>query len=176
VLAYWWVAFIAATVASVVVPVRFGRTRTLRINVDLAQLEYLRDLLNKYREVHGRFPMADEGLEALRRADANMTVLLRKSVPLDSWGEPYVYSVVPDGSAFQLYSTGRNRIDEHGGGDDVTDRRKKYKCDDYDVNCGIRIRNKADAAMLIALLVAVASLTIGVARGILRLVQSWHHA
>ncbi len=49
----------------------------------------------------------------------------------DRWGSDYNYRVEPDGADFVIYSSGPNRVDEFGGGDDVMLSGKEYGCPVY---------------------------------------------
>lgn len=71
----------------------------------------------------GRYPTTDEGLAALRSAPADLTEwngpYVKKAIPDDPWGQPYLYES-PSGTApFQLQSLGADR--QPGGSDDNAD-------------------------------------------------------
>lgn len=84
-------------------------------------LRLLESALDSYRADHGGYPPTAEGLSALvRRGDPLRPEGYLKELPRDAWDAEYRYVAQRDSSsAYQLYSTGPNRIDEHGGGDDL---------------------------------------------------------
>jgi len=56
-----------------------------------------------------------------------------EQIPSDPWQKSYVYRVMDDG--YQLYSIGKNGVDESELGDDITSFEKDYSCADYGLNC-----------------------------------------
>ena len=74
------------------------------------QISMLGDALDSFRLSVGRYPTTDEGLEALYK-DPGIKgwdgPYLRKDVPLDPWGRPYVYRCPPEhGEYYDLESYG----------------------------------------------------------------------
>ena len=80
--------------------------RSLFPNVDKArqtaakqQIAEFDGVIETFRLDVGRFPTADEGLQALRVRPANVEnwggPYLKKDVPLDPWNHPYVYRCCP---------------------------------------------------------------------------------
>jgi len=70
----------------------------------------------------GRYPTSDEGLEALAKAPVgarnwNGPYIKKKDVPLDPWGNPYVYKYPGDNGDYDLYSLGRDNADGGEGED-----------------------------------------------------------
>lgn len=85
-----------------------------KAKADIVQLE---QAVNEYAiENAGRFP---DSLEVLVTEDANgMKILERDTVPVDPWGNPYVYEPAPSGSQkFRVISYGKDGV-PGGEGDD----------------------------------------------------------
>lgn len=81
--------------------------------------------LIQYKNLAGRYPTTDQGLEALVEKPTKPPVPKRyassmKSVPLDPWGNPYVYKMPgsKDSSTYELISYGKDG--KEGGGDDMS--------------------------------------------------------
>jgi len=94
------------------------------------RIERLSKALSAFKRDVGRFPKTIEGLSPLVLRPADLAnwhgpYLNNPTVSLDSWGNPYVYFCPPKygNDAYDLYSSGQNRIDEHGGGDDLANWR-----------------------------------------------------
>jgi general secretion pathway protein G len=94
-----------------------------KITAAKAQLELFGLALDQYRLDNDYYPSTAQGLEALRALPAGEPAVrnwrgpyLRKAVPLDPWGRPYVYlspgTVNPQ--SYDLLSYGR---DGRAGGD-----------------------------------------------------------
>lgn len=96
----------------------FEEQRKKRVQSDL---RLIAGQLRIYQSDNGSLPSQEQGIEALvatRTTDpkpSNWRQLLQR-VPLDPWGEPYVYK--PQGSEFLLVSMGPDRVE--GNADDVT--------------------------------------------------------
>ena len=81
-----------------------------------AQLELLDVALESYRLDNGRFPSTEQGLAALRDRPGGAALsgwrgpYLRKPVPMDPWGHPYVYRApgVRNPTGYDLSSLGRD--------------------------------------------------------------------
>lgn len=74
------------------------------------QISMLGDALDAFNLSVGRYPTTDEGLEALYK-DPGIKgwdgPYLRKDVPLDPWGRPYIYRCPPEhGEYYDLESYG----------------------------------------------------------------------
>ncbi len=118
------VLVILATLAAVVVP-RFTRrsqqARTTAARVDIANLEVA---LDTFEIDTGRYPTTEEGLGALVEQPAGLTgwhtPYIKRGVPNDPWGTPYVYRCPGqhNTSGYDLHSFGP---DGRGGGDDDID-------------------------------------------------------
>jgi general secretion pathway protein G len=92
----------------------------------LAQILNFETALETYREDVGRLPTTEEGLKALVERPAGLSTwdgpYLKIHVPSDAWGEPYVYVHPPryGSKPFDLYSRGKDRRDDFGEHDDIT--------------------------------------------------------
>ena len=106
------VAIIGLLVAYVA-PRYFGQVGRSEIAAAKAQIDALEKALDQYRLDAGRFPATEQGLAALVERPANEPrwsgPYLRKAVPLDPWGKPYVYrSPGAQGTDYDLLSYGRD--------------------------------------------------------------------
>jgi general secretion pathway protein G len=92
------VVAVIAVLAALVAPNVFGHLGTAKDTAARAQMEMLGASLDSYRLDNGRYPSTVQGLEALRTAPhldprpRNWNgPYLRRAVPLDPWGNPYVF-------------------------------------------------------------------------------------
>ncbi len=77
------------------------------------QVEALARALESYRLDNGNYPSSETGLNALRTRPANQPrwngPYLQKEVPVDPWGNAYVYRLTNTGGRdFELLSYGRD--------------------------------------------------------------------
>lgn len=116
------VLVILSVLAVVVVPKFAGRSQQAKIvaaQTDIASLEMAIDLF----EVDcSRFPTTEEGLQALIQQPADLDAwkgsYLKRSMPKDPWGNPYVYRRPGQhNNSYDLYSFGPDG--QEGGGDDI---------------------------------------------------------
>jgi general secretion pathway protein G len=114
------VVFILGLLATLVAPSILGRTEDARRTKAMADMKGIEQALNLYRLDAGAFPTTDQGLEALVRRPERPPVPRAwnpngylERVPLDPWGNPYVY-VRADESRFILRSFGADGVE---GGD-----------------------------------------------------------
>ena len=95
-----------------VAPRYFSQVGKSEVQVARAQLDALEKALDQYRLDTRRYPTAEEGLQALVNRPANgqnwAGPYLKKAVPNDPWGRPYVYRNPGQGSEFDLLSFGRD--------------------------------------------------------------------
>lgn len=93
-----------------------------------AQIEGLGKALDAYRLDTGRYPTSEQGLDALyvRPSDEPKWngPYLQKAVPMDPWGQPYVYRAPgQNGVDFDLSSNGKDgQPGGEGDGADVSYR------------------------------------------------------
>jgi len=119
---------IIATLVAVVAPSIFRNVGDAKADAAKSQLEILSLALDAYRIDNDAYPTTAQGLEALwtKPALANAPrnwrgPYLRKDVPLDPWGRPYVY-VAPgleNPTGYDLYTLGRDG--KAGGSDEDAD-------------------------------------------------------
>lgn len=117
------VMVILGLLAALVVPAYIGREQKARSQAARAQVELLGTALDTFRLDTGRYPTSQEGLEALRTAPAGLGgwdgPYLRKSVPADPWGRPYVYRSPGEHGDYDLLSLGEDG--SPGGEGDAAD-------------------------------------------------------
>jgi general secretion pathway protein G len=84
-----------------------------------AQIELLGTALDTFRLDVGRYPTSQEGLQALNQRPAGVDrwdgPYLKKEVPSDPWGKPYVYKSPGDHGPYDIISYG---ADGMAGGQD----------------------------------------------------------
>jgi len=91
------VIVVIAILATLVAPNVFRHVGAAKDATARSQIEMLGGALDAYRLDNGRYPSTQQGLAALWEAPtvepaANWTQpYLRKPVPLDPWGNPYLY-------------------------------------------------------------------------------------
>jgi general secretion pathway protein G len=106
------VMVILALLAGYVAPQYFGQVAKSERRTALAQIAELEKALDHFRLDVGRYPSTEQGLEALVARPANEPKwdgpYLRKRVPLDPWGRPYVYRVPGRSGDFDLISYARD--------------------------------------------------------------------
>ncbi len=94
------VVFILGLLAAIVAPKIIGRTDDAKIADAKVQIRNLETALKLYKIDNGVYPTTDQGLDALIARPATGKVpnnyreggyLEQKRVPLDPWGNPYVY-------------------------------------------------------------------------------------
>jgi general secretion pathway protein G len=107
------VMVIIGLLAGFVAPRYFAQVGKARIKAARDQIDSLDKALEQYRLDVGRLPTTEEGLIALQVAPQGVTnwegPYLKKDVPMDPWGHPYVY--VQPGTHqndFDLLSYGRD--------------------------------------------------------------------
>lgn len=121
---------IIAALAAVVGPSVLRNVSDARHTAAKSQIEIFALALEAYRIDNAAYPTTEQGLEALRTPPAQMASplawrgpYLRKSVPMDPWGRPYLY-VAPgsvNADSFDLYTLGRDGRNGGTGEDaDVT--------------------------------------------------------
>jgi general secretion pathway protein G len=112
------VMVILGLLAALVVPSYLGRERKARAQAAKTQIELLGTALDTFRLDVGRYPTTQEGLQAMRMAPSGLPrwdgPYLKKDVPLDPWGRPYVYESPGQHGDYDLYSYG---ADGAPGGD-----------------------------------------------------------
>lgn len=106
------VMVIIGLLAGYVAPRYFAQVGKSEVKIAKAQIDALEKALDQYRLDTHRYPSAEQGLEALVTkplGEANWNgPYLKKAVPPDPWGKPYVYRIPGQKSEFDLLSYGRD--------------------------------------------------------------------
>lgn len=106
------VMVIIGLLAGYVGPRYFSQLGKSETKVAQAQVDALGKALDQYRLDVGRYPSADQGLDALVKKPVNEPrwagPYLTKGVPLDPWGRPYIYRLPGQHSEYDLYSLGKD--------------------------------------------------------------------
>ena len=96
-----------------VAPRYFGQIGKSEITTAKAQLDALEKALDQYRLDTGRYPSTELGLNALLQRPPNEPKwngpYLRKAVPLDPWGHPYVFKSPGERGEYDIISYGKDR-------------------------------------------------------------------
>jgi general secretion pathway protein G len=95
------VIVIIGLLAGYVAPRYFSQVGKSETQVARAQIDALEKALDTYRLDHRRYPTAEEGLAAIGP-------YLKKAVPNDPWGRPYVYRVPGQRGEYEVFSYGRD--------------------------------------------------------------------
>ena len=118
------VLVILATLAAIVVPKFSGRTKQAKITAAEAQINGFETALDAFEIDNGYYPEGNDGLRELverpNNADDWRGPYLKKSIPLDPWGNPYLYEYPSkhNESGYDLSSWGPDG--RAGGDDDIT--------------------------------------------------------
>jgi general secretion pathway protein G len=108
---------VIAVLAAVVSPMVFRNVGDARLAATAAQIEILSLSLDAYRLDNDYYPSSDQGLSALTAKPQREPAArnwrgpyLRKGVPMDGWGRPFVYLSPGEANpgAFDLFSLGRD--------------------------------------------------------------------
>src|SRR6476646_4176407 len=122
------VVLIIGLLAGFVAPRYFNQVGKSEINVAKAQIDALEKALDQYRLDTGHYPTTELGLVSLVQKPQNEPKwagpYLRKEVPLDPWGKPYVYKMPGEkGADFDLLSYGKDgQPGGNGENADITNR------------------------------------------------------
>lgn len=89
------VMVIIGLLVGIVGPKYFNQLGKSEVKTARAQIDAFKKALDVYRLDVGRYPSQEEGLEALQQAPANQArwngPYLQKSLPVDPWGNAYIY-------------------------------------------------------------------------------------
>jgi general secretion pathway protein G len=106
------VIVIIGLLAGYVAPRYFAQVGRSEIQVAKAQIDALEKALDQFRLDTRHYPSLEQGLDALVNRPTNEPnwagPYLKKAVPADPWGRPYVYRVPGEKSEFQLFSYGKD--------------------------------------------------------------------
>jgi general secretion pathway protein G len=117
------VVVIIGLLAGFVAPRYFGQVGKSEMAVAKAQIDALEKALDQYRLDTGHYPPVELGLKALVERPSSEPKwagpYLRKAVPLDPWGKPYVYKMPGEKGDFDLVSYGKDG--QPGGSGEASD-------------------------------------------------------
>ena len=106
------VMVIIGLLAGLVAPRYFGQVGKSQIKVAAAQIDSLDKALTQFRLDTDRFPTTEEGLAVLNEQPSNTVgwagPYLKKAVPPDPWGRPYVYKEPGEHGDFDLFTLGKD--------------------------------------------------------------------
>jgi general secretion pathway protein G len=106
------VVLILGLLAGFVAPRYISQVGKSEVSVARAQIDALEKALDQYRLDTGHYPSTELGLGALIQRPASEPKwagpYLRKEVPLDPWGKPYLYRTPGQKRDFDLLSYGRD--------------------------------------------------------------------
>ena len=114
------VMVIISLLAAFVAPRFFGQEKKAKQRGAKGQIALLETALDTYRLDVGSYPTTEQGLEALREKPDGIDnwdgPYLRKELPVDPWGTPYVYESPSEHGDFAIVSYG---ADGKLGGEDI---------------------------------------------------------
>ncbi len=119
------VLVILGLLAGYVAPKYFAQVGKSEVKTAKAQIVALENALDQYRIDTSRYPSTEQGLAALNTKPADEPrwdgPYLKKAVPNDPWGKPYLYRVPGEHGEIDLYSLGRDGAPGGTGNDaDIT--------------------------------------------------------
>jgi len=117
------VMVIIAMFATLVGARLFRSVDKARVTQAKTQIQEFEGVLDMFRLDVGRYPTTQEGLQALRTKPSGVEnwdgPYLKKDVPMDPWGRPYVYRFPGQHGDFDLFSMGSDG--QEGGEADAAD-------------------------------------------------------
>lgn len=112
------VMVIIGLLAGIVAPQYFAQLGKSNAKVARAQIESLGQALDQYRLDVGQYPTTEQGLGSLRKQPQQLArwqgPYLKRDVPLDPWGRPYLYQAPGAHGEYDLVSLG---ADGQAGGE-----------------------------------------------------------
>ena len=106
------VMVIIGLLAGYVGPKYFSQIGKSETKVARAQLDALEKALDQYRLDTGHYPAPESGLAALIQKPPNEAKwdgpYLKKIVPMDPWGRPYIYKLPGEHGEYDLVSYGKD--------------------------------------------------------------------
>lgn len=109
------VVFILSILAAIVAPKIIGRTDDARVTEAKVQIKNFETALKLFKIDNGFYPDTQQGLEALIQKPTSGQIpkkyreggyLEHKKIPLDPWGNPYIYVSPGLGGDFDIISQG----------------------------------------------------------------------
>lgn len=121
---------ILGVIAAMVVPNLIGQQKVALVRTTKASIKGLEDAIKQYAVSHdGEYPSGSndtvfaELLNPGQDSDGRTVAPYLEKIPKDAWEQPLFYeyptSKVPNGIKPAIWSSGSNRQNEDGGGDDV---------------------------------------------------------
>ena len=116
------VMVILGLLAALVGPRMFGKVGKSKQKAAKSQIALLETTLDTYRLDMGKYPTEEEGLQALREKPEDSEnwdgPYLAKEVPLDPWGNAYVYVCPGEHGEYDIISLGGDKNPD-GEGEDM---------------------------------------------------------
>ncbi len=104
------VMVILGLLAAIVVPKYSNQAGKAKLKDAKVQISLLETAIEVYKLEVGKFPTQEQGLEALRVKPGGEKKwdgpYLKKKVPLDPWGNPYIYKFPGDHEDYDIISYG----------------------------------------------------------------------
>lgn len=117
------VMVIIGLLAGYVGPKYFAQIGKSEVKTAKAQIDALGKALDQFRLDTGHYPHSEEGLAALFTKPSNEAKwsgpYLQKNVPLDPWGNAYLYKQPGEHGEYDLLSYGKDG--QPGGSDEASD-------------------------------------------------------
>ena len=114
------VMVIISLLAALVAPRFFGQEKKAKQRGAKGQIALLESAVDTYRLDIGRYPNTAQGLEALRQRPDGIDKwdgpYLRKELPMDPWGNSYVYESPSEHGEYAIISYG---ADGKPGGEEI---------------------------------------------------------
>jgi general secretion pathway protein G len=114
------VMVILGLLAALVVPNFIKQEEKSKVKAARVQIESFGTALDTFRLDVGRYPTSQEGLEALRSRPSGLErwdgPYLKKEIPRDPWGNPYVYRSPGEREPYEVLSNGADGV-AGGSGD-----------------------------------------------------------
>lgn len=105
---------IIGLLAGYVGPRYFAQIGKSEVKAARAQIDALEKALDQYRLDTGHYPSQDQGLAAIIKKPANEPrwegPYLKKELPMDPWGRPFVYKIPGERGDFDLVSLGKDGV------------------------------------------------------------------
>ena len=115
------VVVILGVLGALIVPNIIGRPDEARVTAARSDVQQIGNALELYRLDNGQYPSSDQGLDALVEEPAGYPEARNwssegylKRLPVDPWGEPYLY--FNEDRSIEVYSLG---VDRKEGGEGI---------------------------------------------------------
>ena len=115
------VVVILGVLGALIIPNIIGRPDEARVTAARSDIQQIGNALELYRLDNGQYPSSDQGLDALVEEPAGYPEARNwnsegylKRLPVDPWGEPYLY--FSEDRSIEVYSFG---VDRKEGGEGI---------------------------------------------------------